>query len=71
MNMLKISDSDWDILKVKLNRKYNSLTAEDLQYNAGEEISLVARLAKRLNRDTTYVEFTLAKELADLSSNRL
>ncbi len=71
MSSLKISNSDWDVLKIKLQRKYNHLTQEDLAYMEGEEDSLLARLAKRLRRDKNYVLFTLSKELADLESNRL
>ena len=71
MNLLKISNTDWEVLRLKLSRKYNHLTAEDLQYVAGEEESLVLRLAKRLRRDVPYIQFTLAKELMDLESNRL
>ena len=71
MSMLKISSEEWDVLQVKLNRKYNHLSAEDLRYMPGEEEALLERLAKRLHRDREYVQFTLAKELANLSSNRL
>ena len=71
MNLLKISNADWEVLRVKLSRKYNHLTDEDLKYVAGEEESLVLRLAKRLRRDVAYIEFTLGKQLMDLESNRL
>lgn len=71
MSTLKITKSDWDILKIKLTRKYISLTEEDLAYNEGEEEVLVNRLAKRLNRKPEYVIFTLAKQLADLDNARL
>ena len=71
MSTLKISTSEWEVLKVKLNRKYNRLTEEDLAYTAGEEDVLVKRLAKRLRRDEDYVLYTLAKELENLESNRL
>lgn len=67
----KITKSDWDVLKIKLQRKYNHLTAEDLVFEEGNEQVLVDRLAKRLKRDREYIVFTLAKQLADLSSNRL
>lgn len=69
MSILKISAEDWEVLKVKLTRKYNHLTDEDLAYTPGEEDALVARLAKRLRRDKEYVTFTLAKQLSDLESN--
>lgn len=71
MTMLKITKSDWETLKIKLARKYNSLTDSDLSYNEGEESLLVERLAKRLNRNEEYVIFTLSKQLSDLTSNSL
>lgn len=71
MSILKITNSDWEILKIKLQRKYNHLSAEDLSYNEGEENLLINRLAKRLKRTQEYVIFTLSKQLADLSSNSL
>ncbi|SEG46846.1 hypothetical protein [Sphingobacterium lactis] len=71
MYNFKIQDQDWPILKLKLKRKYNSLSEEDLQFSAGQEDVLLQRLAKRLNRNIDYVVFTLSKELADLDSNRL
>ncbi|WP_033563378.1 hypothetical protein [Sphingobacterium sp. SYP-B4668] len=71
MANIKISDSEWEILKVKLRRKYNSLSDEDLMYKAGMEAELIERLAKRLRRNVDYVVFTLGKELTDLASNRL
>lgn len=71
MSILKITNSDWEILKIKLQRKYNHLSAEDLSYNEGEENLLINTLAKRLKRTQEYVIFTLSKQLADLTSNRL
>lgn len=71
MSSLKISAADWDILKIKLQRKYNHLTPDDLMYSPGEEDALLTRLAKRLRRSQDYIIFTVSKELADLSSNRL
>ncbi|MBD1423374.1 hypothetical protein [Sphingobacterium chuzhouense] len=71
MGVLKITTEDWEILKIKLSRKYNSLTSEDLAYRTGDEDALVTRLAKRLRRDKEYITFTLAKELSNLESNRL
>ncbi len=71
MDELKISSEQWDILKLKLLRKYNHLSDEDLAYQSGEEEDLVGRLMKRLRRDRNYVLFTLKKGLADLDSNRL
>jgi len=71
MAAIKITPAEWDILKLKFVRKYIHLTDEDLIFEAGKEDELIARLAKRVNRDTNYVLFTLQKGLADLESNRL
>jgi hypothetical protein len=71
MSGLKITNSDWEILKIKLQRKYNHLSTDDLSYKEGEELQLINRLSKRLKRTQEYIIFTLSKQLADLSSNRL
>jgi len=71
MYNFKIEAQDWSILKLKLQRKYNRLTEEDLQFQEGQEEELLKRLATRLNRNVDYVVFTLSKELKDLSSNSL
>lgn len=71
MVTFKITDADWAVLKLKLQRKYNHLTDVDLAYKAGEEEILIDRLAKRLGRNRDYVIFTLSKQLADLESNSL
>lgn len=71
MITLKITKSDWEILKIKLQRKYNSLSSGDLSFDEGGEKDLVKRLAIRLKRSEEYVLFTLSKQLEDLSSNRL
>lgn len=71
MVTFKITDADWEVLKLKLQRKYNHLTDEDLAYKEGDEDQLLDRLAKRLNRNRDYVIFTLSKQLTDLESNRL
>ncbi len=71
MYNFKINATEWPILKLKLKRKYNHLSEEDLQYSPGQEEELLERLAKRLHRNKDYVIFTLSKELADLESNSL
>lgn len=71
MTQLKITKTDWETLKIKLARKYNSLTDSDLDYTEGNELALIEKLAKRLRRSTEYVIFTLSKQLADLTSNRV
>lgn len=71
MKDFTLSATDWETLKLKLLRKYNHLSKEDLAYQPGEEQILVSRLAKRVNRAESYILFTLKKGLADLTSNRL
>ncbi|GAA4782498.1 hypothetical protein GCM10023231_07710 [Olivibacter ginsenosidimutans] len=71
MDALILNEADWKILKEKIKRKYNHLTDEDLAYTPGQEADLVAKLAERIKRKPSYVLFTLKKELANLSSNRL
>lgn len=66
-----ISAEDWALLKIKLLRKYNHLSDQDLAFEEGQEDELVTRLARRLRRDRDYVFFTLGKEVLDLHSNRL
>lgn len=71
MTQLKITKTDWETLKIKLGRKYNSLTDSDLIYEEGNEDQLINKLSLRLRRSKEYVIFTLAKQLSDLTSNRV
>jgi hypothetical protein len=71
MAELSISNQDWDRLKIKLKRKYNHLSDEDLSYQAGQEEALIQRLMVRLNRKREYVVFTLTKGLVNIDNNRL
>jgi Icc-related predicted phosphoesterase len=71
MSAISINNTDWKRVKIKLQRKYNHLTDEQLQYNAGEEDQLIDRLANLVNRDREYVIFTLKKALVNIDNNRL
>ncbi|QXV66178.1 hypothetical protein FPZ42_05745 [Mucilaginibacter achroorhodeus] len=71
MAEITISDKDWKRVKIKLQRKYNHLTDEELQYTAGQEDSLINRIAELVNRDREYVVFTLKKALVNIDTNRL
>ncbi len=71
MAELSISNQDWDRLKIKLKRKYNHLSDEDLNFQAGQEEALIQRLMVRLNRKREYVVFTLTKGLVNIDNNRL
>lgn len=71
MAEITISNTDWDRLKLKVQRKYNHLTDEDLAYQAGGEEELITRLMERLKRNREYVVFTLKKGLVNIDTNRL
>ncbi|TWR29925.1 hypothetical protein FPZ43_08725 [Mucilaginibacter pallidiroseus] len=71
MAEITISDKDWKRVKIKVQRKYNHLTDEELQYTQGQEESLINRLMELVNRDRAYVVFTLKKALVNIDNNRL
>jgi hypothetical protein len=71
MAEISISNKDWPRVKIKLQRKYNHLTDDELQYTEGQEDNLINKLADLVNRDRTYVVFTLKKALVNIDNNRL
>ncbi len=71
MAEISISNKDWPRIKIKLQRKYNHLTNEELQYTEGEEDSLIGKLAGLVNRERSYIVFTLKKALVNIDNNRL
>lgn len=71
MAEITISSKDWERVKIKLQRKYNHLTDEELQYSEGQEDSLISRIMQLVNRDRSYVVFTLKKALVNIDNNRL
>ena len=71
MASFTLTPETWERVKIKFLRKYRDLTQENLLFTSGQEDQLVQRLAKLVNRDTAYVEFTIRKALADPDGNRL
>jgi hypothetical protein len=71
MAEISISNKDWARVKVKLQRKYNHLTDDELQYNEGQEDSLISKIMELVKRDRRYVVFTLKKALVNIDNNRL
>ena len=71
MAEITISNKDWERIKIKVQRKYNHLTDDQLQYTEGQEESLITRLMELVNRDRKYVVFTLTKALVNMDNNRL
>ncbi|MFI5160674.1 MAG: hypothetical protein ACHQHN_05320 [Sphingobacteriales bacterium] len=71
MAEISISNKDWQRVKIKLQRKYNRLTDEQLQYTEGQEDDLISRVMDLLKRDRAYVVFTLKKALVNIDNNRL
>lgn len=71
MAEISISNKDWERLKLKVQRKYNHLTDDDLAYQEGQEEELITRLMERVKRDREYIVFTLKKGLINIDTNRL
>jgi hypothetical protein len=71
MAEITIRNKDWERIKIKVQRKYNHLTDEQLQYTEGQEESLITRIMDLVNRDRKYVVFTLTKALVNMDTNRL
>jgi len=71
MAEISISNKDWQRVKIKIQRKYNHLTDEQLQYTEGQEEGLISNLMQLVNRDRRYVVFTLQKALVNIDNNRL
>lgn len=71
MAEITIDIKDWEKLSLKLKRKYNHLTDEDLAFEPGKEDQLIGHLASRLHRNRDYVIFTLKKGLINIDNNRL
>ena len=71
MAEISISNKEWERIKIKVQRKYNSLTDEQLQYTEGQEDGLITRMMELVKRDRNYIVFTLKKALANIDNNRL
>lgn len=71
MAEISISSKDWQRVKIKIQRKYNHLTDDQLQYNEGQEDIIISKLMQLVNRDRNYVLFTLKKALINIDNNRL
>ena len=71
MAEISISNKDWPRVKIKLQRKYNNLTDEELQYTEGQEDDLIKRVMELVHRNREYVVFTLKKALVNIENNRL
>jgi hypothetical protein len=71
MAEITISNKDWERVKIKVQRKYNHITNDQLVYTEGHEDDLITRLMALVNRDRNYVVFTLKKALVNIDNNRL
>ena len=71
MAEISISNKEWERVKIKVQRKYNHLTDEQLQYSEGQEEALITKLMQLVNRDRNYILFTLKKALVNIDNNRL
>ena len=71
MAEISITNKEWERVKIKIQRKYNHLSDEQLQYSEGQEESLITKLMELVKRDRNYVLFTLKKALVNIDNNRL
>jgi hypothetical protein len=71
MAEISITNKEWERVKIKVQRKYNHLTDEQLRYTEGEEEGLINNLMNLVKRDRRYVLFTLRKALVNIDNNRL
>ncbi|QEC77195.1 hypothetical protein ACFGVS_21255 [Mucilaginibacter sp. AW1-7] len=71
MAEISISNKDWERVKIKVQRKYNNLSDEQLKYTEGQEEALITKLMELVNRNREYVVFTLKKALVNIDNNRL
>ncbi|PJJ80324.1 hypothetical protein [Mucilaginibacter auburnensis] len=71
MAEVSISNKDWERVKIKIQRKYNHLSDEQLNYTEGQEEALINNLMHLVNRKREYVVFTLKKALVNIDNNRL
>ncbi len=71
MAEVTISNKDWERVKIKLQRKYNHLTDQQLNYAEGQEEALINNVMQLVNRKREYVVFTLKKALVNIDNNRL
>lgn len=71
MAEISITNKEWERVKIKVQRKYNHLTDEQLKYTEGEEESLISKLMVLVKRDRNYILFTLRKALVNIDNNRL
>ncbi len=71
MAEVSISNKDWERVKIKIQRKYNHISDEQLKYTEGQEDALITNLMRLVNRKREYVVFTLKKALVNIDNNRL
>ncbi len=71
MAEISITNKEWERVKIKIQRKYNHLTDQELNYTEGQEDALISNLMCLVNRNRSYVVFTLKKALVNIDNNRL
>ncbi len=71
MAEIVIPDKNWDRIKIKIQRKYNHLREEDLQYSQGGENELILKLQDLTHQNRDYIVFMLRKMQHNLDTNLL
>ena len=71
MAEISMTNKEWERVKIKIQRKYNHITDQQLNYTQGQEETLINTLMGLVNRNREYVVFTLKKALVNIDNNRL
>jgi hypothetical protein len=71
MAEIVIPEKNWDRIKIKIQRKYNHLREEDLQYSQGGENELILKLQDLTHQNRDYIVFMLRKMQHNLDTNLL
>jgi hypothetical protein len=71
MAEISITNEEWKRVKIKIQRKYNHISDQQLNYTQGQEETLINTLMSLVNRNREYVVFTLKKALVNIDNNRL
>lgn len=71
MAEISMTNKEWERVKIKIQRKYNHLTDQQLNYTEGQEDALISNIMALVNRNREYVVFTLKKALVNIDNNRL
>lgn len=71
MTEIVIPEKNWERIRIKIQRKYNHLSAEDLSFQSGQENELIEKLQRLTFQNRDYIVFMLRKMQHNLDTNLL